>query len=1373
MLNRRGRNSLTIIFLLMSLMICTHTLFAAAPVVTEARYIDAENILEITFDQPVYNDSLHVIRGGISLDGDNGGPAANLTLTGGSLSGVPALSPVVPIKFNYADQQFLETMTDKNSLELVLVKSAFINEGMEGNPAIGIDDNVTVSFVDDSAEPAVVSAAYNAGTNQLKIELNQPVNGRQVELTRILIDDDNGGPRVDLKFSSLNERMMSQKMATVMEIALNPKHQQLLESFNTGNLFLVLNEFAFINEKRNSVMASATPIAYTADSSPFALLSADYDGVENNLTLTFNKKVITTFWEQPAINFKGIAVHDGATSETATLSGATAVSVIADNNIVINVLPADQRLIENLTNKNNLYVTIEAFAVLTDAGNGIRPYTSADNLTVAYHEETETDAPTVTEANYNAAANVLTITFGNISPKTKGIDTTSVDLTGVVLDDDDGGPNADVLLSGGEIHGIKSGVPKFVRQLQITVNQDDEIKIESLARKDHLSIGINSLSFFFESYTKTRNGNHKINVGTIPVTYLSDAIAPEVIFAKYDFIENQIIVRLDKLTLLNLFTPAKLTLGGIRLTGGEIVETSISKSITIKVNEADQASLEGLANSIKQDLSLGIDKGALANLDNVQSEVVLLKDGDKTSAGEVITVGYGRGFWDRSFEAFRDVDHLVETSLRGVGEHCYVFVADTEWTVEVTKDVVDNVIHAFDSSTPADPNKGIYQICHDVFGVEKDTDGDPRINLVFFDIRDEYGKGRNDRYSDLPKAGYFDTRDLSSIAQDPHSNTADIIYIDTDPVISAGTCYNAITDNFQRMVQLNVDPNEEQWLVEGLSTIAEVICGYGFVDYKIPTGKPSVPFKTPLTSWTGWQAGKPSDLYNLHNVFLFTLYLYEQFGGTQIIKALAADKENGLKSLENVFKNLNINTTISQLYDDFAVACFKDKLNHPVYGNKYGFLATDTQLPGQGNINWDRDEVWDKENQWSYNFYKLKTDNIPKTFLFNGNDKSIFSIQVLESAGDFTINKADGDSKGQAQMDLSGYKQDINIIVCSKSADGPVPSPYVLSRDTAAPKYVNLGIFQNPSVERNVDIYIVSKERLFLDIPTTDPNVKGTLGEGPEVTVKLGKTTKTIIGERSFADSLQTMYQYRAQFNLWDNGNYSLTVKGQDMTGNVIEPVTNTISVKKILASDGGSVSAAQNGCELSIAPNALKRDVIISCVMEPDRQGTGGIYRFGPAGVSMEVPALLKIYLDPSRQDVPAVYQQSGSTWQHCESRIDPKVGVLEVRVDRLGEFKLAYDGMENGSQPVLPTTFNVSQNYPNPFNATTTIEYQLPERAQVSLILYNMIGQRIAELMNQPQNAGFYTVNWDAKECASGIYYYVFTAGQFKKTSKMLLIK
>jgi len=89
------------------------------------------------------------------------------------------------------------------------------------------------------------------------------------------------------------------------------------------------------------------------------------------------------------------------------------------------------------------------------------------------------------------------------------------------------------------------------------------------------------------------------------------------------------------------------------------------------------------------------------------------------------------------------------------------------------------------------------------------------------------------------------------------------------------------------------------------------------------------------------------------------------------------------------------------------------------------------------------------------------------------------------------------------------------------------------------------------------------------------------------------------------------------------------------------------------------------------------------------------------------------------------------------------------------------------------------LGQNYPNPFNPSTTIRYSIPTRSNVRLIVYNSIGENIADLINANQNAGSYDINWDAGNFASGIYFYSVEAipadgsDFFRSVRKMILLK
>ena len=94
-------------------------------------------------------------------------------------------------------------------------------------------------------------------------------------------------------------------------------------------------------------------------------------------------------------------------------------------------------------------------------------------------------------------------------------------------------------------------------------------------------------------------------------------------------------------------------------------------------------------------------------------------------------------------------------------------------------------------------------------------------------------------------------------------------------------------------------------------------------------------------------------------------------------------------------------------------------------------------------------------------------------------------------------------------------------------------------------------------------------------------------------------------------------------------------------------------------------------------------------------------------------------------------------------------------------------------GPKKNAPLEFALRQNFPNPFNPTTTMEYALPHAGHVTLRIYTVLGEEIAELANAPQPAGTFTARWDATGVPSGIYFYRLTAGGFVQTRKMVLMR
>jgi hypothetical protein len=98
---------------------------------------------------------------------------------------------------------------------------------------------------------------------------------------------------------------------------------------------------------------------------------------------------------------------------------------------------------------------------------------------------------------------------------------------------------------------------------------------------------------------------------------------------------------------------------------------------------------------------------------------------------------------------------------------------------------------------------------------------------------------------------------------------------------------------------------------------------------------------------------------------------------------------------------------------------------------------------------------------------------------------------------------------------------------------------------------------------------------------------------------------------------------------------------------------------------------------------------------------------------------------------------------------------------------------GVSNEFDNNQPQKLELSQNYPNPFNPSTQIEYALPKATQVTLEVFNSLGQKVMELVNGQQSAGYHTATFDASGLSSGVYLYKLTTPSFTETKKMLLIK
>jgi len=196
------------------------------------------------------------------------------------------------------------------------------------------------------------------------------------------------------------------------------------------------------------------------------------------------------------------------------------------------------------------------------------------------------------------------------------------------------------------------------------------------------------------------------------------------------------------------------------------------------------------------------------------------------------------------------------------------------------------------------------------------------------------------------------------------------------------------------------------------------------------------------------------------------------------------------------------------------------------------------------------------------------------------------------------------------------------------------------------------------------------------------------------------------------------------------------------------------------------------------------------------DTFGVNGIVKFNPDEVS-EVPA--DIFIDLGEQNSRRIIFDSGFLWvgterikkfnaesgEYIES-IELPGSVAELFIDEtfyrynesenaLELFYLSSVGIDFTKENTIVSEFSLSQNYPNPFNPSTTIKFGLPNDSHVKLELFNILGEKIATLIDEEMGAGFHnyqlsTVNY---QLPSGIYLYKFQSGGFVQTKKLILLK
>ncbi len=233
---------------------------------------------------------------------------------------------------------------------------------------------------------------------------------------------------------------------------------------------------------------------------------------------------------------------------------------------------------------------------------------------------------------------------------------------------------------------------------------------------------------------------------------------------------------------------------------------------------------------------------------------------------------------------------------------------------------------------------------------------------------------------------------------------------------------------------------------------------------------------------------------------------------------------------------------------------------------------------------------------------------------------------------------------------------------------------------------------------------------------------------------------------------------------------------------------SRTVLITESTTSEGGTISEPRTRSTVTIPEGALSEDQEIEIGTfnsVPPGANVGGVVLYlGPAGLTFNQPVTITIEYDPDNipdgvqeEDLKLLrYDESEDEWFELDTIVDTDLKTLTAETLTFSGFAAGTVGeitSRSDEESDLPLYFDLSQNYPNPFNPVTSIRYQLPVASDVRLEVFDIIGRRVAVLVNEQVQAGRYTIQFDASGFASGVYFYRLQAGSFVQTRKLTVIK
>ena len=677
--------------------------------------------------------------------------------------------------------------------------------------------------------------------------------------------------------------------------------------------------------------------------------------------------------------------------------------------------------------------------------------------------------------------------------------------------------------------------------------------------------------------------------------------------------------------------------------------------------------------------------------------------------------------------------YSVPSTCRAVGVNCYVFVEDSSWIKNVNQSAVDQIVNAFDNSTPANSSKGVYRMDVDTFGNPPNVDGDSKIIILILNILDGYnGTGG---YT----AGYFWAGNEYPTSSVTNSNVAEVYYMDCNPLNL--TNQNGISlalqitaHEFQHMIQWNYHGNvngpnhtanaNDTFFNEGCSMIAEVVCGYPLrlQSYYSATSQTNV-------YMTDWNKNPPGEvLSDYARAARFFLYIKEQFGVSALTKFVQSSLTNANAFDYSVFPALGSPRRFSDVVVDWWIAnAINNKAVDPKWGYDYSGLGTvSTQIKVNPNLSNYSESVY----KFGVRYYKFTSGSNLSINLNTQGNVSI-SMKAIKIGSTTTVTDLTTNASNSIPDFGTPYPNVILMIYHNDQNEfSSGPFSYTLN---------STGTFQNTPQEIAYD--------------QTEPNGYLALTPGDSVAVVFDGISGAKL------DSIRVAVRGIATLN---GGVYTYAGLASQLGGKKLA----TVTVAPTLTSPPPVVNQGSDYPYEAPYKNWVKVDLTSSNI----DASNNFVVEFPIGDAYPTTNRVMITYYQSSSAHHSYFYQSSSGSWVYYS--VSGKSGYIFLNLIR------AYVSFLTDVKQVVeltPASFRLEQNYPNPFNPSTNISYQLPTSSHVTLKVYDMLGQEVATLVDEFQTAGTHNSQFSImnSQLSSGVYFYTIKAGNYFETKKMILMK